>query len=331
MGWPHKTALTASPTCTPVADKSNSKEAGPFDLHRSTTDSKKPIPTPPLHGAVSVGGAIRSGASLLVNSKTPNLDARVLLKNATGFDDLALIANAKDVLPAEKQDLFFKLVKRRASGEPVAYITGIKEFWSLPFKVTPDVLIPRGDSECLIEAAVNRRTGAGPWSIIDLGTGSGCLLCALLSEFPMSAGFGVDRSPAAIRVARENARALGQSGRASFFAGDWLRAVGCQFDVVIANPPYIRDRDRAALPHGIAAFEPASALDAGPHGFDSYEQIFQMAPGALKSDGLFIIEAGDDQAAKLAALARRTFPSARVERVNDLQGFARAIVVDLAP
>jgi len=279
--------------------------------------------------------ALRAGAGLLderlEGAASSLLDARVLLKHATGFDDADLIARANDGLTPARRHAFIEFIVRRAAGEPVAYITGAKEFWSLAFKVTPDVLIPRGDSECLIEAAANRRPRSKPLSIIDLGTGSGCLLCALLSEFPVSAGIGVDRSLAAIRVARENARALGLDGRASFFAGDWLSAVNGQFDVMIANPPYIRSGDRAALAHEVAAFEPALALDAGAHGFDSYQQIFQMAPGALKPDGLLIVESGDHQSDGLTALAQGAFPGVRVERVNDLKGFPRAIVVDLAP
>jgi len=280
--------------------------------------------------SLSVAHAVRAGAAQLPGVRAPLLDARVILKHAAGYDDADMIANANLILAPGLRAAYETMIARRADGEPVAYITGEKEFWSLPFKVTPDVLIPRTDSECLIETVVARRDPAQAMTMLDLGTGSGCLLCALLTEFSNSVGIGVDRSIAAAQVARENIRSLGLLSRAAVFAGDWLFAFDGKVDLIIANPPYIRDRDRHALPRDISVFEPSSALFAGPEGLDSYEKIFSAAPAALKSDGLMVVETGDGQAQALEALARTSFPKAQIGVVNDLKGLHRAIFIDLA-
>lgn len=280
--------------------------------------------------ALTLDAALREGARRLTKSATPLLDARVLLQSATGFDQAALIAEGRTVLEPARQEFFFGLIDRRADGEPVAYITGEKEFWSLSFKVTPDVLVPRDDSEALIEAVIERRERAAPLRILDLGVGSGCLLTALLKAFPNAFGVGVDRSEAALRVAVENLAGHGLSERSALIAGDWLSAVKGPFDVIVANPPYIPDGDHASLPRDVSAFEPAGALFAGPQGFDSYRKILASAPAALAHGGLFAVEAGDRQAEPLARLAASAFTGGRVGVVNDLKARARVIVVDLA-
>ncbi|WP_395074355.1 peptide chain release factor N(5)-glutamine methyltransferase, partial [Hyphococcus sp.] len=190
----------------------------------------------------------------------------------------------------------------RAQSEPVAYITGVREFWSLEFKVTPDVLIPRDDSGVLIEAALARRSRDEKLRIADLGTGSGCLLCALLTEFPSSTGIGVDISLAALGIARENATTLGLAGRAQFAAGNWLERLTGEFDLIIANPPYIPVGDRQGLARDVAEYEPEGALFAGADGLDAYRQIIKQLPLRLVDDGLVLMECGAGQADSLAAM-----------------------------
>lgn len=265
---------------------------------------------------------------MLAGRASAQLDARVLMKFATGLDDAGLIRCGDDAMPPEDEATFLKFITRRAASEPIAYITGVREFWSLDFHVTPDVLIPRADSECLIEAVLQRRDSSQPWSVLDLGVGSGCLLCALLHEMPSARGLGVDRSTAALRVAKDNAARLGLSHRASFMAGDWASGVDSRFDIVIANPPYIPAGDKPALPADVSAFEPQEALFSGPDGFDAYSAICRAAPGLLAPGGLFVMEAGDGQAERLRAMVSKALPEAKTIIVNDLKGLPRGVLAE---
>ncbi|MFQ5564361.1 MAG: peptide chain release factor N(5)-glutamine methyltransferase [Parvularculaceae bacterium] len=271
---------------------------------------------------------LRAAAAHLTNSDTPHLDARVLAKHALGLDDAGLILAGERRLAKDKRAAIDALLARRMTGEPVAQIVGEKEFFGLTFAVGPGVLTPRPDSETLIEAAIERRPRARAMQMLDLGTGSGCLLCALLNEFPRAAGIGVDKSEFAVRQARANAAALGFAERAQFYVGDWADALSRPFDLIVANPPYIRDGDRESLGVEIREFESGAALFAGPDGFDAYRAIFKAAPAFLAKDGAMIVEAGDSHAAALAVLARAVFPQAAVEICNDLGARPRAVVVD---
>jgi release factor glutamine methyltransferase len=277
--------------------------------------------------ALTLGKALREGAAQLNAAPTPLLDARILLKLASGLDDAGVIAKSDDPLPADQAKIFAGLIKRRAAGEPVAYITGVKEFWSLEFRVSPDVLIPRDDSECLIEAVIARRDKHQALSILDLGTGSGCLLCALLQEFPNSLGTGIDRSANAIVIARANSTKLGLAPRARFLVGDWARALGGGFDIIIANPPYIPESDSAGLPVDVG-YEPASALFAGKSGLDAYRAILAGAPRILKPGGLIVFEAGDGQGEKLVEMVTKTFREAEISILNDLKGRPRGVIAE---
>jgi release factor glutamine methyltransferase len=277
--------------------------------------------------ALTLGKALREAAAQLNAAPTPLLDARILLKLASGLDDAGVIAKSDDPLPADQAKIFAGLIKRRAAGEPVAYITGVKEFWSLEFRVSPDVLIPRDDSECLIEAVIARRDKHQALSILDLGTGSGCLLCALLQEFPNSLGTGIDRSANAIVIARANSTKLGLAPRARFLVGDWARALGGGFDIIIANPPYIPESDRAGLPVDVG-YEPASALFAGKSGLDAYRAILSDAPRILKPGGLIVFEAGDGQGEKLVEMVTKTFREAEISILNDLKGRPRGVIAE---
>lgn len=278
--------------------------------------------------ALSLDAALRKGAAALMDSTTAKLDARVLMKHALGVDDAALIARGRDMLTADRLDAFDRLIARRRAREPVAYIIGEKEFWSLSFRVTPDVLIPREDSECIIEAALERRGDSAQKAILDLGTGSGCLLCSLLTEFVDAEGLGVDRSHAALKVAGSNAERLGLTKRAKFMLGDWGGAVQGEFDIIVANPPYIRDGERAQLAPDVAAFEPDQALFAGPDGLDAYRALLKDIPRLLRPDGLLLLEIGENQADMLTKMVSETLPDAVITILSDLAGRPRGVMAD---
>jgi release factor glutamine methyltransferase len=273
--------------------------------------------------------ALRAGAGFLSNIETPQLDARVLLKAALNIDEAELIARANEMLSEAEASRYAEFLYRRFDHEPVAYITGVKEFWSLAFRVTPDVLIPRSDSECLIESAVERRPTQGAYRILDLGTGSGCLLLALLSEFTNGAGVGVDRSEAALSIAIQNAERLGLSNRTSFLAGDWLAPVEGVFDIIITNPPYIPDGDQQKLGRDVADYEPAGALFGGAEGLDSYRRILSKLVPYMAEEALLVMECGADQTKALAGMVHKAGLSGNETfTLFDLAGRPRGVGLD---
>ncbi|MHA1570653.1 MAG: peptide chain release factor N(5)-glutamine methyltransferase, partial [Alphaproteobacteria bacterium] len=205
----------------------------------------------------------------------PRRDARLLVAQAIGGDIARTIADSERPLTAAEQAGLDALVAQRAARRPMSQIAGTREFWSLDFKVSEDVLTPRSDSETLVEAVLGARTQrTAPLRLLDLGTGSGCLLLALLSELPAAYGIGVDVSVPAVTMARSNARALGLSARATFVVGDWSNALSGSFDIVISNPPYIPAGDIDALMPEVARYEPRGALAGGQDGHDAYRAIF---------------------------------------------------------
>ena len=286
---------------------------------------------PDLKCKRTIGRAQREGAASLITSSSPLLDARILLKKVMGCDDAGLIAQSDTPLTDREAKKYDALLARRARGEPIAYITGKKEFWSLTFKVTPDVLIPRDDSECLIDTILARRPREAALTILDLGVGSGCLLCALLSEYPKSFGVGIDRSESALKVARANAVTLGFGGRSVFARGDWLAPIGGAFDIIIANPPYIADDQRSTLPEDISNFEPTQALFAGIDGMDHYRAILQglaASPGILRNDGLIVFEAGIGQVGLLGKMVKEVLQPVHSAVISDLKGCDRGVCAD---
>lgn len=251
---------------------------------------------------------------------TPRLDAELLLAHVLGVDRLVMLAGREPVTPAQAAR-FAALAARRRRHEPIAYIIGAREFWSLDLRVTPDVLIPRADSETLIEAALE--SGVKPATILDLGTGSGALLLAALSEWPAARGLGVDRSGGAIAVARENARRLGMAARARFVRGNWADSLVGKFDLILCNPPYV-EQD-APLAPDVAAYEPASALFAGADGLDAYRILLPEVRRLLADGGVAIFEFGAGQAEALVALAADQGLAATLRR--DLGGHQRALIL----
>lgn len=227
----------------------------------------------------------------------PRLDAELLAAHLIGVDRGDMLLRHLDD-PIDRH-AFDALVERRMADEPVAYILGHREFWSLDFRVTPDTLIPRPDSETLVEAAL---AGAGPSPrILDLGTGSGCLLLSVLHERPDGWGVGVDRSLGAARVAADNAGRLGLTDRAAFVVGDWTGAIGGLFDLILANPPYVGTAER--LDREVADYEPKSALFAGVDGLDDYRRIIPALRALLTPAGSAHLEIGHTQADLVSEIA----------------------------
>lgn len=256
-----------------------------------------------------------------IGGASPRLDAEVLLAHVLGVQRGWLLMNLHEKIDPQHYDL---LVDRRAKGEPIAYITGQREFWSLDLEVTPAVLIPRPDSETLLEAAI-ARCPAPPRRILDLGVGSGALLLAALTIWPDATGLGIDASVPALGVAMSNAHRLGLLPRASFKPGFWAEGLAEQFDLVLSNPPYIADDEQ--LSPEVKAHEPALALFAGPDGLDAYRRILPALPGLLAPGGLAVLEIGHAQAAAVQALAAALCPALPSAIRQDLAGRDRCIVL----
>ncbi len=254
-------------------------------------------------------------------SDTPRLDAELLMAAALGIGRDRLILDApKGEVPAS----FSGFVERRKSGEPVAYITGHRAFWTIDLEVGPGVLIPRPDSETLIAAAVEHFAGTqGPRRILDLGTGPGTLLLAALDEWPKATGLGIDASDAALEYARSNADRLGMRSRATLRVGNWAQGLGEQFDLILCNPPYVASD--AEVGPGVAEFEPAEALFAGSDGLDDYRRLAPQIGGLLAPGGLAAIEIGFDQAESAA----RLFEAQGLDPVlaRDLGDRPRALII----
>ena len=253
-------------------------------------------------------------------SDTPLLDAELLLAHSLGVDREQLLLDP----PKEIPDAFQGLIARRERGEPVAYIVGKRAFWTIELEVAPGVLVPRPDSETLMDSAVAHFEGsAGPKRVLDLGTGSGALLLAALDQWPHSTGIGVDRSAEALAIARRNAESLGFADRAEFRAGDWGDGIDERFDLILCNPPYVAISGE--LGPGVAEHEPHEALFAGADGLDALRALAPQFPRLLGEGGLAAVEIGFDQAASAASLLARDGLSARLAR--DLAGRPRALLL----
>lgn len=218
---------------------------------------------------------------------------------------------------------FEGLVVRRLAHEPVAYITGRRDFWTIEIEVGPGVLVPRPDSETLIEAAQERFGDRGPATILDLGTGPGSLLLAVLDQWRQARGLGIDRSDAALGYARRNARRLGLAGRARFARGDWTAGLAERFDLVLCNPPYVEAA--AALARDVSGWEPAEALFAGSDGLDAYRVLAPLIGSVIAPGGLACVEIGPAQAATAGALFEAAGLSVELRR--DLAGRPRCLLL----
>lgn len=255
-------------------------------------------------------------------------EARLLLGHALGRDPTSLIGAAQEAVDPGG---FPQLLARRAARAPLSQVLGHREFWSLRFRVTPDVLTPRPDSETLIEAAREALPDARQVrQVLDLGTGSACLLAAALSEFPAAFGVGVDRSAAALAVAAANLAALGLAGRAALVRGSWHGALAGPFDLVLCNPPYIESGDLAGLEPEVVRHEPLGALDGGADGLEAYREVLAGLGGHLAAHGVAVLELGAGQAPAVAALAEAEGLEVLTIR-PDLAAIPRALVLRPRP
>lgn len=239
---------------------------------------------------------------------TPELDARLLLCHAAGLSHEAYVAGAGGPVQPATLARFGTAIDRRLKREPVARITGIREFYGRGFTIAPPALDPRPDTETLIEAAlalVERRGWRDQtFSLLDLGTGTGCILVTLLAELPCAQGLGTDLSPSALALAAANAARLGVGLRAAFMVADWLDGIDGKFDLVLSNPPYLASGEIAGLAPEVAAYDPMLALDGGPDGLDAYRRIAAGAPKVLTGGGQLLVEIGAGQAAQVSDIFR---------------------------
>ncbi len=264
---------------------------------------------------------------------TPALDARLLAAHACGFSREETISKGPAALSPTMAARLSEAVARRLAGEPVSRIVGYREFWGLPFALSPHTLDPRPETELLVEAVLGhvRERGLGnrPLRILDLGTGSGCLIAALLSELPQSTGVALDLSESALLAARENLRALGLLPRAAFLCGGWADAVGdtC-FDIIVSNPPYIASSEIQGLGIEVKDYDPRLALDGGIDGLDAYRAIFAQAFQALRPDGYIVVETGVSQAHAVRDIVMKAAAqsgSFGAEILTDLNAIERAV------
>jgi release factor glutamine methyltransferase len=272
-----------------------------------------------------IADALRHAAATLRDAgvENPQREARLLLAHALRLPPRAPLPQDADL----DQTAFAALLARRVQREPLAYIMGSKGFWSVEVAVSPATLIPRPDSETLIEAALAHFPARDRvTAILDLGTGTGCLLLAALTEFTAAFGLGTDLSPRAAQLAARNAAALNLSHRAAFITADWAAPIRARFALILCNPPYIPARDIPALMPEVARHEPASALNGGPDGLTEYARLMPQLPALLAPGGLAVLELGAGQFAAAAALANQAgFPHVTSRR--DLGGVDRALLL----
>jgi release factor glutamine methyltransferase len=261
----------------------------------------------------------------------PRTDAEILLSHALGLARVDLYLQYDRPLEKKELAIFKELVKRRLQREPVAYIVGAKGFWTLDLEVTPDVLIPRPETELVVEAALEVIPAAEaeiPFAVLDLGTGSGAVVLALARERNGHRFFGVDSSFGAVRLARRNAEHYGLHTSVGFFQGHWFDALKSRkrcFDVIVSNPPYVRSADLKSLPPEIVQYEPIQALDGGPDGLEAIRVIVASAPSFLMAGGWLIMEIGHDQGDSVQQLLSSFSAYEAVSVTRDYSGLDRVV------
>lgn len=257
--------------------------------------------------------------------ETAVLDARLLFQTASGLRHEDIVAEPEMDVSPEVAGRFLSLIKRRCKFEPVSRILGTREFYGRSFRVTPDVLDPRADTETLIGAALGLVKGKAPLRILDLGTGSGVIVVTLLAELPGATAIASDLSAAALAVAKGNAEALGVAGRASFVQANWFEGIDGRFDLIVSNPPYIPLGDIAGLAPDVREFDPARALDGGPDGLEAYRRLAGGAGSHLAPQGHVVLEIGAGQKNAVNNLFRAEGFD-RESRHFDLSGHVRCLV-----
>lgn len=262
--------------------------------------------------------------------ESPELDARLLMGDVLRLDLTGLFTSAGRIITAGEAVQLAALADRRRAGEPVARIIGHKEFWGLALKLSADTLVPRPDTETIVEAVLSQlraeSRSEAALRIADLGTGSGAILLALLSELPLARGIATDINMAALQTARGNAAGLGLSGRAGFVLCNYADALAGGLDVIVSNPPYIRSADMATLDAEVRDHDPHRALDGGPDGLDAYREIIPAAAGLLAPGGWLVVEVGYDQDQDVGGIMRAAGFALPVPSQPDLAGIRRAVL-----
>jgi release factor glutamine methyltransferase len=299
---------------------------------------------------MDVRGALRTGISRLREHQVASytLAAELLLLHVLGRDRTWLYAHPEEPIGSQELDKFLSLISRRANGEPTQHLTGKQEFWSLEFEVTPDVLIPRPETEHVVEVALDRlalrelragrpqKTNGEGFLIADIGTGSGCLAIALAKELPASTIYATDISPAALAVARRNSMRHEVASRIHFLESDLARPIVADgtkepaFDLMVSNPPYIPGRDASTLAREVRDHEPAIALYGGEQGYELYAGLIALAERHLKPAGIFVAELGHDSLPAVQPLLDALQWTA-VGVSNDLAGIPRVIAAERLP
>jgi release factor glutamine methyltransferase len=261
--------------------------------------------------------------------ESPRLTAELLLGHVLGWERVRLLSHPEDPLSVEAMEQFSRLVQRRAAGEPLQHLTGVQEFFGLPFRVTPDVLIPRPETEILVEKALQlaHRSGAAPVRFADVGTGSGCIAISFAAKHSLAVGWAVDVSWKALAVARNNASRHGVLGRVQFAQGDLLDCLAPQphFEFILSNPPYVAPRDAEALPITVRDYEPHVALFSGNAGTEIYDRLIPQSAERLVEGGHLLMEVGLGLAEKVARLA--VLAGLSVESIEkDLRAIPRCVV-----
>ena len=282
--------------------------------------------------ASTIGGVLRQAAiELAPVTDAPRLEAEMLLAHTLGASRTVLMAHPERPLASGQLGRYKTLVNRRSSSYPLPYLTGSIEFYGLEFEVTPEVLIPRPETETLVELALARQ----PRSVVDVGTGSGCIAVSLAVHLPEAVVYAIEISPAALAVARRNAERHGVSERVRLMVGDVLSPRPGLVDLIVSNPPYVPTGECALLPASIRDYEPQLALDGGPDGLAIVRRLLAQAPAVLREPdsstgvpgGGLLIEIGADQGKAARRLARANFPQASVEVHPDLAGRDRVLEV----
>lgn len=272
----------------------------------------------------AVGAALNAA-----HIETPDLDARILLGDVLALDLTGLITAHDRVLSDDEAAALAAFTRRRIAGEPVARIVGHKEFWGLTFALSPATLVPRPDTETMIEAALKVLKATSrindPLRIADLGTGTGAILLALLSELPNAEGIGTDISTEALATAQHNAAVLGLGARARFIQSDYATALDGAFDLIVSNPPYIASAEIAGLAVEVRAHDPHLALDGGADGLDAYRTLIPQARAILAGGGVLIVEIGLNQAADVAEIMAAAGLESDGSATVDINGIGRVL------
>lgn len=282
--------------------------------------------------AMTLGEALRTTERALIDAgiESAAVDARILVAHAARVPRERLVLDPGKALSDDAALRASCYAQRRAKREPVALITRHRGFWTLELQVNRSTLVPRPDSETLVQAALDRCPDKnGAYRVLDLGTGTGCLLLAFLAERPNATGLGIDLSARAVKLARANARSAGLDERADFAVGNWGQGIEGRFNLILTNPPYVRDDEWAGLEDDVRLYEPKSALLAGADGLDAYRALVSDAARLLAADGAFLGEIGPGQAGALAELLERS-GFAVVETKRDIGGVERCVSATLA-